>query len=140
MDPPAVSPVEPFPLFAPETVPEETADENTPGNRSSLIPPYSLHNTNRPNGKANRDSYRSTRPVSSVSGSNFQIRLEDHVETPTDSSAYLWAESVIVKDWTVIEGALGSIGAFVIWNCRVETLSGGHLEIRKRYVYGSGWF
>ncbi|TQV96446.1 sorting nexin-like protein [Cordyceps javanica] len=44
-----------------------------------------------------------------------------------------WARSVQIIDHTIVNGAATSIGAFVVWNVRVETLQGSYMDIRKRY-------
>ncbi|RFU28353.1 hypothetical protein B7463_g7970, partial [Scytalidium lignicola] len=37
------------------------------------------------------------------------------------------------EDHIVINGSRTGIGAFVVWNIKVETLEGGSIDIRKRY-------
>ncbi|QUC17462.1 uncharacterized protein UV8b_01703 [Ustilaginoidea virens] len=50
-----------------------------------------------------------------------------------DRNNACWAKSVEIVDYTVVNGGSTTIGAFVVWNVRVETLSGCHMNIRKRY-------
>ncbi|ETS81973.1 hypothetical protein PFICI_06975 [Pestalotiopsis fici W106-1] len=44
-----------------------------------------------------------------------------------------WAKSVEITDYVIVNGSATNIGAFVVWNIRVETLSGSYMNIRKRY-------
>jgi len=61
------------------------------------------------------------------------ITLEDHTEDPdSDSSRGLWAKSVTIDDHVLVEGKTG-VGAYVVWNCKVQTLEGGQMMIRMRY-------
>ncbi|KAK1755085.1 Phox homologous domain-containing protein [Echria macrotheca] len=50
-----------------------------------------------------------------------------------DRNRACWARSVQVRDYVVVNGSTTNIGAFVVWNIRVETLNGSHMNIRKRY-------
>ncbi|EJT74489.1 hypothetical protein GGTG_08329 [Gaeumannomyces tritici R3-111a-1] len=50
-----------------------------------------------------------------------------------DRNRACWAKSVSVTDHVVVNGSATNIGAFVVWNIRVETLSGSYMNIRKRY-------
>jgi hypothetical protein len=60
------------------------------------------------------------------------ITLEDHTEDPdSDSSRGLWAKSVTIDDHVLVEGKTG-VGAYVVWNCKVQTLEGGQMMIRMR--------
>lgn len=50
------------------------------------------------------------------------ITLEDHTEDPnSETSRGLWAQSVSVEDYAVVQGKSG-VGAYVVWNCRIQTL------------------
>lgn len=61
------------------------------------------------------------------------ITLEDHTESPSETSSSLWARSIIIDSYVVVKGNPTGIGAYVVWNCKVETLDGGPIFIRKRY-------
>lgn len=77
---------------------------------SGVIPPYWHHarNTSR------------TSQISREGGP--PITLEDHTEDPnSDTSRGLWARSVTIDDHVVVQGKTG-IGAYVVWNCVVQTL------------------
>lgn len=50
-----------------------------------------------------------------------------------DRNKACWARSVEVTDHVVVNGSATNIGAFVVWNIRVQTLSGPYMNIRKRY-------
>ncbi|KAH8905939.1 Phox-like protein [Coniochaeta sp. PMI_546] len=50
-----------------------------------------------------------------------------------DRNRACWAKSVEVDSHVVVNGSATNIGAFVVWNIRVETLSGSFMNIRKRY-------
>lgn len=41
----------------------------------------------------------------------------------SDRNDACWAKSVEVVDYTVVNGSATNIGAFVVWNVRVETLN-----------------
>ncbi|KAJ4290724.1 PX domain-containing protein ypt35 [Collariella sp. IMI 366227] len=50
-----------------------------------------------------------------------------------DRNRACWARSVQVTDYVRVNGSTTNIGAFVVWNIRVETLNGSRMNIRKRY-------
>ena len=79
---------------------------------SSLVPPYWSHQR--------YESY------SSVQASKPPpITLEDHTEEPSEQSGAVWARSVTVDDHVLVSGAVPSVGSFVVWNCRIDTLQVG---------------
>lgn len=43
-----------------------------------------------------------------------------------DRNRACWARSVEVKDYVIVNGSTTNIGAFVVWNIRVETLNVSH--------------
>jgi hypothetical protein len=53
------------------------------------------------------------------------ITLRDNdTSEPNDRNNACWAKSVEIADYTVVNGgAATNVGAFVVWNIRVETLS-----------------
>lgn len=59
------------------------------------------------------------------------IILEDHSDEDDESGRACWAKHAAVDSWVVISGATG-IGAYVVWNCTVETINGAPFTIRKR--------
>ncbi|KAI9719993.1 MAG: hypothetical protein M1812_003118 [Candelaria pacifica] len=88
-----------------------------------LSPPYWQHQ--RFDSNASIDSIRPTRRLG--------ITLEDHTEESSEQSGAVWAKSVTIEDHVVISGSRTGVGAYVVWNCTVETLDGGPMKIRKRY-------
>ncbi|KAG5980511.1 hypothetical protein E4U55_003950 [Claviceps digitariae] len=62
------------------------------------------------------------------------ITLQDNETSEhSDRNNACWAKSVDIVDYTVVNGGATSVGAFVVWNVRVETLSRSYMNIRKRY-------
>ena len=61
------------------------------------------------------------------------IRLEDHTEPDSETHGCLWARSVTIDDYVIVRGNHTGIGAYVVWTCKVLTLDGGPMVIRKRY-------
>lgn len=50
------------------------------------------------------------------------ISLEDHTEAYHDTSAGLWAKDITIEDYVIVRGGPTGIGAYVVWNCIVQTL------------------
>ncbi|KAF2132778.1 PX-domain-containing protein [Dothidotthia symphoricarpi CBS 119687] len=102
-------------------------DSSTPGTdpeRNSFIPPYwQRHERNA----SRLSSY------SSDNGRPTPIALEDHTEEGSDQLNVLWCKGVTIDDYVVVSGTAKGLGAYVVWNCTVETLDGGPMKIRKRY-------
>ncbi|KAI1844579.1 hypothetical protein JX266_009252 [Neoarthrinium moseri] len=62
------------------------------------------------------------------------ITLQDNESSGFDDrNNACWAKSVGITDYVVVNGSSTNIGAFVVWNIRVETLNGSFMNIRKRY-------
>ena len=61
------------------------------------------------------------------------ITLEDHTLSPEASSSGLWAKSVTIDEYVIVRGNPLGAGAYVVYNCNVQTLDGGPMTIRKRY-------
>lgn len=50
------------------------------------------------------------------------IRLEDHTADPdSETSRGLWARSVAIEDYVVVQGKSG-VGSYVVWSCTIQTL------------------
>jgi len=81
--------------------------------RNSVVPPYWRHHDRA----ANRLSGCST-----DHGRPAPISLEDHTEEGSEQCRALWAKSVTVDDYVVVSGTAPGLGAYVVWNCIVETL------------------
>jgi hypothetical protein len=62
------------------------------------------------------------------------ITLRDNEASDYDDrNSACWAKSVEIVNYTIVNGSATNIGAFVVWNIRVETLNGSYMNIRKRY-------
>ncbi|KAK7404002.1 hypothetical protein QQX98_010229 [Neonectria punicea] len=62
------------------------------------------------------------------------ITLRDNESNDyNDRNSACWAKSVEITDHTVVNSSATNIGAFVVYNIRVQTLHGGYMNIRKRY-------
>ncbi|KAI1064806.1 hypothetical protein LB507_000824 [Fusarium sp. FIESC RH6] len=62
------------------------------------------------------------------------ITLRDNETSDYDDrNSACWAKSVEIVNYTIVNGSATNIGAFVVWNIRVETLNGSYMNIRKRY-------
>ncbi|KAI0509119.1 PX domain-containing protein [Xylaria bambusicola] len=76
----------------------------------------------------------SSASVDSLVAAGLGITLQDNENSSTDDrGSACWAKSVEVTDYVTVNGSATNIGAFVVWNIRVETLSGSFMVIRKRY-------
>ncbi|PHH82625.1 hypothetical protein CDD82_5351 [Ophiocordyceps australis] len=108
----------PWPSAAARNSCDEADDDTRPINS----PPYWSHATPQP------------RNVSTDSLPAGAITLQDHETSEHDDrNAACWAKSVELVDYTLVNGSTTNIGAFVVWNVRVETLSGSYISVRKRY-------
>ncbi|PWW73322.1 PX-domain-containing protein [Tuber magnatum] len=61
------------------------------------------------------------------------ITLVDHTITPSENSPSLWARSAKVVDYVIVAGSRTRVGAYVAWNCSIETFGGARVTVRKRY-------
>lgn len=61
------------------------------------------------------------------------ITLKDNTEQNTGAHNQLWARSISIDDYVVIQGNSIGVGSYVVWICKVETLDGSPMTIRKRY-------
>lgn len=61
------------------------------------------------------------------------ITLKDNTEVAPKAHNQLWARSIAVDDYVVIQGNGVGIGSYVVWICKVEMLDGNPMTIRKRY-------
>jgi hypothetical protein len=94
------------------TAPDEVQSQPDVTRSESLVPPYWRHSL-----AAHRLSQ------ASLDGApQHLIALEDHTEDPaSDTSKGLWAHSVTIDDYVIVKGSTG-IGAYVVWNCKIQTL------------------
>lgn len=66
------------------------------------------------------------RTVSSISIESIApgaITLQDNTDGRDDKNEACWAKGVRIDDYVVVNGSRTGIGAFVVWNVTVETLS-----------------
>ena len=84
---------------------EVNGSESSP----SIVPPYWSHRRYE-----SYSSVKNTKPP--------PIILEDHTEEPSDQSGAVWAKGVTVDDYVLVSGTVPSVGNFVVWNCKIETL------------------
>lgn len=62
------------------------------------------------------------------------ITMQDNENSSIDErGSACWAKSVEVNSYVIVNSSATNIGAFVVWNIRVETLNGSSMDIRKRY-------
>ncbi|KAJ5936699.1 hypothetical protein N7466_003149 [Penicillium verhagenii] len=98
--------------------------KQTPSSRplSAVVPPY-----------WQRHERNASRASQSSLARSALITLEDHTADPEcETSRGLWAQSVLIEDHVVVQGKTG-VGAYVVWNCRIQTLDGGPMVVRMRY-------
>jgi len=77
-----------------------------------------------------------TRSISNISVETVNpgaITLQDNTNGNSDKNEACWAKAVHIDDYVIVNGSRTGIGAFVVWNITVETLTGGSMRIRKRY-------
>jgi hypothetical protein len=105
----------------PESQIPNGVDRLEPGSGQHTPPPYWNHGANS---SASSDPSSGRLPA---------IILEDHTLSRAASRGALWAKSIAIDDYVVVHGSAPAIGAYVVWNCKVQTLDGGPMVIRKRY-------
>lgn len=113
-------------------------------NDSSLLEERDQNSLTVDNSLNKRNSYLSSPPYWQRKRSTTQstitsverpppITLTDNTELDSKSHNHLWARSITIDDHVVIEGNSAGIGSYVVWICKVETIDGSPLVIRKRY-------
>lgn len=100
---------------------KQVADKNTKRRSAHATPPYWQHNR--------------TASYATVASSDRApaITLQDNTDSQSLKHTQLWAKSITIDDYVIVKGSATGIGAYVVWICRVETLDGSPLTIRKRY-------
>lgn len=96
-----------------------TSNGSADQHSTPVSPPYWQHQ--RSISQASVDS--NTRPL--------PISLEDHTEAYCERNGGLWAKSVTIEDYVIVRGGSMGIGAYVVWNCKVQTL-----DVRPRNFLG----
>lgn len=99
-------------------VPQDTEDmmSSTLSNSSVASPPYWM-NTHAHQRNTSNVSVESVLPAGAI------ILQDNDTSEHQDRNNACWAKSVEVVNYTVVNGGATSVGAFVVWNVRVETLS-----------------
>ncbi|OTB04474.1 hypothetical protein M426DRAFT_320827 [Hypoxylon sp. CI-4A] len=109
-----------------ENAPQSGTSDTSPVISPVASPPYWINNHF---GHTRGSSTASTESI--VTGG---ITLRDNESSEHDERGRAcWAKSVEITDHVTVNGSTTNIGAFVVWNIRVETLSGSYMNIRKRY-------
>ncbi|RYP86804.1 hypothetical protein DL769_000649 [Monosporascus sp. CRB-8-3] len=104
-----------------------TAPDSPVASPAMTSPPYWMHH----NGPRHDRSASNASAESIPTGG---ITLRDNETSSVDErGSACWARSVQVTDYVVVNGSATSVGAFVVYNIRVETLNGSYMNIRKRY-------
>ncbi|RYP12157.1 hypothetical protein DL765_007456 [Monosporascus sp. GIB2] len=90
-------------------------------------PPYWMHHSG-----PRHDRSVSNASVESIPTGGITLR-DNEASSVDERGSACWARSVQVTDYVVVNGSATSVGAFVVYNIRVETLNGSYMNIRKRY-------
>lgn len=106
-------------------VQEQGFNSNSKRHSAQATPPYWQH------ARHNRSASYATQL--SIDNRPPPITLEDNTQPHTKGHQRLWAKSITIDDYVIVRGNPTGIGAYVVWNCKVETLDGGPMTIRKRY-------
>ncbi|KAF3057180.1 PX domain-containing protein YPT35 [Daldinia childiae] len=109
--------------------PDSRAEEDAPVISPVTSPPYwiNTHSHHASNARG-----LSSASVESLPTGGITLR-DNESSSLDDRGNACWARSVEITDYVVVNGSTTNIGAFVVWNIRVETLSGSYMNIRKRY-------
>ncbi|KAI2630355.1 Phox-like protein [Hypomontagnella submonticulosa] len=105
---------------------DRNTDDTSPVVSPITSPPYWI-NTHGGHGRTT-----STTSVESIPTGGITLRDNENSSLDERGSA-CWAKSVEITDYVTVNGSTTNIGAFVVYNIRVETLSGSYMNIRKRY-------
>ncbi|KAI1097584.1 Phox-like protein [Jackrogersella minutella] len=114
---------------------EDHASGSSAHDSSPIISPVASPVTSPPywmNHNVNHTRAISSTSVDSIPIGGITLRDNENSELDDRGSA-CWAKSVEITDHITINGSTTNIGAFVVWNIRVETLTGSYMNIRKRY-------
>lgn len=79
--------------------------------------------TSPPYWKTTANNYPRNRSAESVLPAGAITLQDNETSEHNDRNNACWAKSVEIVDYTVVNGGATSIGAFVVWNVRVETLN-----------------
>ena len=98
---------------------DNDAAASTVSPSSITSPPYWL-NVHGHQRSASNMSAESVLPAGAISLRDNEANEHD------DRNNACWAKSVEIVSYTVVNGSTTNIGAFVVWNIRVETLNVGY--------------
>ena len=105
----------------------DEAVNGPPDLSSSIVPPY-------------WSSHRRYESYSSVKNSKPPpITLEDHTEESYEESGAVWARGVTVENYVLVSGSVPSVGNFVVWNCRIETIDVGSVSVFAHSIEFGPW-
>lgn len=76
-----------------------------------LVPPHWSHQRH--------ESYIS---INDEDRGSVPITLEDNTGQDSERSSSCWARRVSINDHVLVSGSIPTVGTFVVWNCRVDTL------------------
>lgn len=100
-------------------------DEASTGHSPIVVPPYwQIHQ--RDFSTQSYSSLGCTRPT--------PITLEDHTLEGSEQNKALWAKHVTIDNYVIVSGNAPGVGAYVVWNCTVETLDVSALLIDERWI------
>ena len=102
--------------------PQEAAEQSPTSPSTPLSPPFWHSEGQEPLADSS-----TSKPASAPGG----IRLEDHTDEDSERGRACWARSVAVRDHVVVGSGLG---AYVVYNCVVETANVGALRHRARHA------
>ena len=91
-------------------------------NRNSIIPPYWQRHEPSDSSHSLINGADPSRPA--------PILLEDHTQAGSEQCKALWAKHVTIDDYVIVSGTAPGLGAYVVWNCTVETLDVSLSETR----------
>lgn len=91
--------------------------ESSVHSTSSITTPPYWHNLNTHRRTASSQSSGSILPAGAIT------LLDNETEEQEERNSACWAKSVEIVDCTIVNGSATNIGAFVVWNVKVETLN-----------------
>lgn len=112
-----------FPSLREESSNNDEANNVDSKRHSAFSPPYWQHKRTVSN--ATQSSLLQPPPIS--------LEDNDGTDPLSRSQSALWAKQISIDDYVIVNGNPTGIGAYVVWNCTVQTLDGGPMTIRKRY-------
>lgn len=98
---------------APSPLPQDQSSISSARSRaqSGVVPPW-----------WQRHERNASRLSQSSLARSAEITLEDHTADPnSETTRGLWARSVFIDDHCIVQGLTG-VGAYVVWNCTINTL------------------